>query len=70
MASGQWAGGKGSTQRKVDKKKYSDNWDVIFGPKNDINSVSDNEETLDASPEEEAQEEGTADTPRICDVFS
>jgi hypothetical protein len=62
MASGQWAGGKGSTQRKIDRKKYSDNWDAIFGPKKDINSVSDNEETLDAGPEEEAQEEGTTIT--------
>jgi len=26
----QWMGGKGSTQRKVDKQKFSDNWDKIF----------------------------------------
>jgi len=62
MASGQWAGGKGSTQRKVDKKKYSDNWDAIWGKKGDINSVSDNEETLDASPEEEEAQEERADS--------
>jgi hypothetical protein len=62
MASGQWAGGKGSTQRKVDKQKFSDNWDAIFGKKNDINSVSDNEGTLDGDSKEETQEEGTADS--------
>jgi hypothetical protein len=33
MARGQWSGGKGSAQRPVDKKKYSDNWDAIFGKK-------------------------------------
>ena len=60
MAQGQWAGGKGSAQRKVDKQKFSDNWDAIFGKKNDINSVSDNEETLDGS--EEKEEEGTTDS--------
>lgn len=68
MAQGQWAGGKGSAQRKVDKKKYSDNWDAIFGKKNDtdlkfttaedfINSVSDYEGTLDGSCKEEDEEE-------------
>lgn len=25
--------GKGSTQRPTDKKKFNDNWDVIFGKK-------------------------------------
>jgi hypothetical protein len=30
----QWHGGKGSSQRKVDKEKFSDNWDKIFGKKN------------------------------------
>ena len=31
----QWHGGKGSAQRKVDKKKFEDNWDKIFSKKND-----------------------------------
>ena len=31
----QWHGGKGSSQRKVDKKKYNDNWDRIFKQKAD-----------------------------------
>ena len=64
----QWHGGKGSSQRKVDKKKYSDNWDKIFSKKNDtdlkfttaedfINSVSDDEGTLDGSEEKEAEGE-------------
>ena len=67
----QWHGGKGSAQRKVDKQKFSDNWDAIFGKKNDtdlkfttaedfINSVSDDEGTLDGS--EEKEEEGTTDS--------
>lgn len=58
----QWHGGKGSSQRKVDKEKFNDNWDKIFGKKNDtdlkftatedfINSVSDDEGTLDDSEE-------------------
>jgi len=58
----QWHGGKGSSQRKVDKEKFNDNWDKIFGKKNDtvlkftatedfINSVSDGKGTLDDSEE-------------------
>ena len=31
MATGQTHGGKGSTTRPTDKKKYEDNWDAIFG---------------------------------------
>ena len=64
----QWHGGKGSAQRKVDKKKYSDNWDAIFGKKNDtdlkfttaavfLNSTLDNEGVLDGSGKEEDEEE-------------
>jgi len=26
-----WSGGKGSTQRPVDKQKFNANWDEIFG---------------------------------------
>lgn len=67
-----WHGGKGSARRKgADDKKFADNWDKIFGKKNDtdlkfttaedfINSVSDDEGTLDGS--EEKEEEGTADS--------
>lgn len=29
----QWHGGKGSTPRATDQKKYSDNWDKIFANK-------------------------------------
>lgn len=32
----QWHGGKGSTSRKVDKKKFNENWDKIFGKKDDV----------------------------------
>jgi hypothetical protein len=32
----QWAGGagKGDAERPVDRKKYRENWDAIFGKKN------------------------------------
>lgn len=30
---GQTHGGKGSSQRKVDKEKYASNFDAIFGKK-------------------------------------
>ncbi len=33
MATGQTHGGKGSTTRPTDKKKYEDNYDRIFGKK-------------------------------------
>lgn len=28
-----WHGGKGSKPRKVDPKKFAENWDKIFGQK-------------------------------------
>ena len=52
MSAGQWPGGKGSTFRQVDQKKFDENWELIFGKKDVINSVSDNEETLDDSTKE------------------
>lgn len=40
--SGQWAGGKGSKQRKVaDQNKFNDNWDAIFGKKDKPSAVDD-----------------------------
>ena len=40
--SGQWAGGKGSKQRKVgDQKKFEENWDAIFGKKDKPSAVDD-----------------------------
>ena len=39
-----WHGGKGSTPRKVDKKKFDDNWDKIFGKKNQDKPVDNKEE--------------------------
>ncbi|MGY8864310.1 MAG: hypothetical protein ACKVJK_01640 [Methylophagaceae bacterium] len=32
----QWHGGKGSQQRKSDTKAYADNWDAIFGKKEEV----------------------------------
>lgn len=41
--SGQWEGGKGSKPRPVaDQKKFDDNWDKIFGKKDDNEYESDN----------------------------
>lgn len=40
--SSEWHGGKGSSQRKMDKQKYSDNWDRIFGNK-ESKEVQNNE---------------------------
>ena len=39
MATGQTHGGKGSATRPTDKKKYEDNWDVIFGKKKEKEEV-------------------------------
>tara|TARA_A200000159_G_scaffold74941_1_gene69649 strand:+ start:681 stop:854 length:174 start_codon:yes stop_codon:yes gene_type:complete len=40
--SGQWAGGKGSKQRKVgDQKKFESNWDAIFSKKDKPSAVDD-----------------------------
>ena len=33
MKKSNWHGGKGSTPRDIDYKKYRDNWDKIFGEK-------------------------------------
>ena len=33
MKKSNWHGGKGSTPRGTDQKKYADNWDKIFGSK-------------------------------------
>jgi hypothetical protein len=57
MSAGQWEGGKGSTFRQVDQKKFDENWELIFGKKAVINSVSDNEETLDGSTKEKKKTE-------------
>jgi hypothetical protein len=35
MTSEQWHGGKGSKRRNSNEQKYSDNWDRIFGKKDD-----------------------------------
>ena len=57
MVQGQWSGGKGSTFRQVDQKKFDENWELIFGKKDVINSVSDNGETLDDSTKEKKKTE-------------
>jgi hypothetical protein len=31
---GSWHGGKGSGRRKTDARRFSDNWDAIYGDKN------------------------------------
>lgn len=47
MATGQTHGGKGSTTRPTDKKKYEDNWDAIFGKKKEDKKMLKEEELLD-----------------------
>jgi hypothetical protein len=37
----QWHGGKGSRPRNVDKKKFDDNWDRIFGKKDEKKVLPD-----------------------------
>ena len=37
-------GGKGSTYRKVDKEVYADNWERIFGKRNEPKEKKDEEE--------------------------
>ena len=39
MSSGQTHGGKGSTTRPTDKKKYEDNYDAIFGKKKEKEEI-------------------------------
>ena len=45
----QWHGGKGSRPRNVDKKKFDDNWDRIFGKKEE-KKVLTNEKKVDIVP--------------------
>ena len=39
MSDGSWAGGKGSKPRNVDRKKFDDNYDRIFGKKKQRENV-------------------------------
>ena len=48
MATGQTHGGKGSSTRPTDKKKYEDNYDAIFGKKNKDKKMLEEEELLDS----------------------
>jgi len=57
--SGKWHGGKGDWFRKVDQSKYNENWENIFGKNKDINSVSNDEDTLDAQEENTETERET-----------
>lgn len=36
-----WHGGKGSKRRPEDTTKYNDNWDRIFGKKEELPSAAD-----------------------------
>lgn len=51
----QWHGGKGSAQRKVDKEKFSDNWDKIFGKKDDTDLKFTTAEDFMESVSEDAE---------------
>jgi hypothetical protein len=39
MSDGSWAGGKGSKPRKVNRKKFDDNFDRIFGNQKPLENV-------------------------------
>lgn len=54
-----WHGGKGSRYRKIDKDKYNENWERIFGNRDNINSTSDNEDVLDGEKENTETERET-----------
>jgi hypothetical protein len=43
----QWHGGKGSRSRRIDKEKYSENWDKIFSNKEKASGASDNQESTE-----------------------
>ena len=58
----QWHGGKGSQQRKSDTKAYADNWDAIFGKKEDKEEVMPHLKYL-----EDALEEIRDDFEKIAD---
>jgi len=49
-----WHGGKGSAQRKMDKQKYNDNWDIIFGNKKpeDVKNERDKENEIQTTRDE------------------
>ena len=61
-----WAGGKGSSQRKVDKKRFEDNWDRIFGRKDENEACEQegsdtrSEETEDRTDERQERSHGKA----------
>jgi len=47
MSDGSWAGGKGSKPRKVDRKKFDENFDRIFGkqkPRENVEKSKEGEE--------------------------
>jgi len=47
MSDGSWAGGKGSKPRKVDRKKFDENFDRIFGkskPRENVENCKEGEE--------------------------
>ena len=48
-------GGKGSRPRKVDQKKFSDNWDRIFGKKNDFSNATKGPVIVDDKSESEVK---------------
>jgi predicted ATP-binding protein involved in virulence len=56
-----WHGGKGSRYRKIDQDKYNENWERVFGKKDNINSTSDIEDVLDGE-EENTEAERETDT--------
>lgn len=46
MSSEKWHGGKGSHQRPTDRKKFSDNFDAIFGKRDEKKKIDEEIKTL------------------------
>jgi hypothetical protein len=54
-----WHGGKGSKNRTKDQKKYSDNWDNIFG-KNPVKKNMDQLHKPDTHQDKKKEQKKTA----------
>lgn len=53
---GSWHGGKGSSNRKVDRKRFDDNWDRIFGRKDESGDSEQEADTRTRETEDRADE--------------
>lgn len=59
--SDKWHGGKGSQYRKVDQKKYNENWERVFGNKNKDKDQRANNDLKFTTAEEYMNNNGEVD---------